>query len=663
MVALLSSLLLLVVLVELPNALVIAGDCPLDFSWANFTLAASTCAIPGERAQCCRYINAFVAISIAHYANATGKLGVPSAFSEICLNSVSETFGSYGIPTGASLFCGLGPKIQVSYLCSGRETVLEMMQSPNFADVISNCGVPLSLENNCRRCLNTGILYLHHLVGPENNIALSMCRDAVFVVLANQGGNMSPEDMASCFFGVKGLNIFPGPSSQVQQHTSPPSPLSIQSSVQNQTSQNNSPLKRHHNRHQLLLISAVGVVVIAVSVLLLLITLLLIHKKSKELAITDDPIETSRSSPPARALKCQDGPSPMFRRFCYKETLKATKNLSTVIGKGGFGTVYKAEFSDGSIVAVKRMNKISKQGEEEFCREIELLARLHHRHLVALKGFCIKRNERFLVYEYMVNGCLKDHLHAAERTPLSWLTRLQIATDVANALEYLHFYCNPPLCHRDIKSSNILLDENFVAKVADFGLAHASRSGAITFEPVNTDICGTPGYLDPEYVVTQELTEKSDIYSYGVLLLELLTGRRVIQDGKNIVEWSHKFLSSNSKLHELVDPAIAHNFDFEHVKIVVEIIKWCTHREGRARPSIKQVLRMLSECFDTMQCQEEGWEMRRDSQTRMQGNEFIPHSGDPRCLMSSSSTTRSYCSRSILLDTGSPQSPRGTFCV
>ncbi|RZR98098.1 hypothetical protein BHM03_00027405 [Ensete ventricosum] len=114
------------------------------------------------------------------------------------------------------------------------------------------------------------------------------------------------------------------------------------------------------------------------------------------------------------------------------------------------------------------MDKVSKQGEEEFCREIELLARLHHRHLVALKGFCAERNEsyRFLVYEYMENGSLKDHLHSSGRKRLSWRTRLQIAIDVANALEYLHFYCDPPLCHRDIKSSNILLDEKFVAKVS-----------------------------------------------------------------------------------------------------------------------------------------------------------------------------------------------------
>ncbi|XP_020592211.1 probable receptor-like protein kinase At1g49730, partial [Phalaenopsis equestris] len=493
MLALLIGLLFSVVLLEVRGVVAITGVCPLDFSWANFSSAISACSDPNERGHCCRYINALVTISIAHYANETGKLGVPSAFSEICLNSVSETFGLHGVPDSALVFCGLGPKIQVSYQCSGRGTVLEMMQSPNFSDVLNNCEMPLTLEDNCRRCLNSGILYLRGLMGLDNNVAMSMCRDAVFVVLATQVGNVSAVDMASCFFGVQMPRNLPGLSSQLIPPTSPQSPLSIQSTGQNQTNVTGTPLKKHHHSYLLTLIPAVGVVVITVAVLLLLILLVLIQKKIKELKFSDDHIEKSRRSSPLQSVyKCQDGPYPMFQQFSFKETMKATDNFSTIIGKGGFGTVYKAQFSDGTIGAVKRINKISKQGEEEFCRELELLARLHHRHLVALRGFCIDRNERFLVCEYMENGCLKDHLHAPGRPPLSWHARLQIAIDVANALEYLHFYCNPPLCHRDIKSSNILLNGNFVAKVADFGLAHASRSGTISFEPVSTDIRGTP---------------------------------------------------------------------------------------------------------------------------------------------------------------------------
>ncbi|KAK3420577.1 hypothetical protein EUGRSUZ_G01424 [Eucalyptus grandis] len=282
------------------------------------------------------------------------------------------------------------------------------------------------------------------------------------------------------------------------------------------------------------------------------------------------------------------------------------------------------------------------------------------------------------MYEYMANGSLKDHLHNSN--PLSWRTRIQIAIDVANALEYLHFYCDPPLCHRDIKSSNILLDENFFAKVADFSLAHASKDGSICFEPVNTDVRGTPGrkscplvndlhcfnqylsltffprFMDPEYVITQELTEKSNVYSYGVLLLEM-----------NLVEWSQTYLTSTLRIPELVDPRIKDTFDFDQLQTIVSIVQRCTQPEGRARPSVKQILRLLYETSDPvhsgfLQTDEEGEfggcaGQGRASKGKMHKNDAVFNSSDVRYLVSSSSTSRSHGSRSFLLESGSPQSP------
>lgn len=171
-------------------------------------------------------------------------------------------------------------------------------------------------------------------------------------------------------------------------------------------------------------------------------------------------------------------------------------------------------------------------------------------------------------------------------------------------------------------------------------------------------------------MVTQELTEKSDVYSYGVLLLELVTGRRAIQESRNLVEWSQKFMVMDSRLPELVDPAITGSFDLEQLQTVVRIVRWCTQREGRARPSIKQVLRLLYERLDpvytgfvqAVEDEDEGTDCGgRSNRGKVQGSDVIFHSGDGRCLQSSSSTSRSYCSRSFLLETGSPQSPPGTF--
>ncbi|KAJ6671216.1 hypothetical protein OIU85_015022 [Salix viminalis] len=441
---------------QLPSTM---ADCPLDLSGSNFTLAAAMCSDKDKRGQCCRYINAFVAVSIARYANATSNLGVASNVSDICLRSISQTMQLYGVPSNATFFCGFGTKVLVNYECKGRTTVTQMLESPKYESVAQNCRLPLSLKSDCKRCLNAGIIYLHHLVGTDNNVTLSTCRDATFTALASQFDDALAVEIASCFFGVQGLNIPSEPPPSADTPEAPPTPLTAA----------------------------------AVAFVMLIVLIVLIRRKSRELDESENIDKTfSRAIPPPRPTrKFQEGPASMLRKFSYKETMKATDNFNTIIGQGGFGTVFKAEFSGGLVAAVKRMNKVSEQAEEEFCREIELLARLHHRHLVALRGFCIKKNERFLMYEYMANGSLKDHLHSPG-SPLSWQTRMQIAIDVANALEYLHFYCDPPLCHRDIKSSNILLDENFVAKVADFGLAHASKDGSICFEPVNTDIRGTP---------------------------------------------------------------------------------------------------------------------------------------------------------------------------
>ncbi|KAL6494713.1 hypothetical protein OROGR_031513 [Orobanche gracilis] len=620
------GLLLVLVLLEVRLSLTMAAnDCPLDLSWCNFTQAASLCSNHDDRGKCCRYINALVAISISRYANSTTNLGVPSELSDICIHTIAKTFELYGVRKNAMVFCGFGTKILVNYECQGRSTVSQMLQSPKFSDVAENCETPLSGDNTCRKCLNAGILYLRNLLGPVDNVTLSTCRDATFVAIADQVNYFSTIDIASCFFGVQGL-ITPTASATPPVAASP-----------NQLPLNTSVRNRHH--YHLTVVPGIGIAVTAFAITMVAVLVVLIYRKRRELNDSDINEETSSKAIALSARNFQDGASCMFRKFSYKETKKATNNFSTVIGQGGFGTVYKAEFQDCLAAAVKRMSKVSEQADDDFCRELELLARLHHRHLVALRGFCVERHERFLMYEFMANGSLKDHLHTGE---------------------YLHFYCDPPLCHRDIKSSNILLDENCVAKVADFGLVHASKDGSICFEPVNTDVRGTPGYLDPEYVITQELTEKSDIYSYGVVLLELVTGRQAIQDNKNIVEWSKVFLTSDSRITELVDPYLGDAFDFGQLQTVVALMTWCTQREGRARPSIKQVLRLLNESADPLhsgfiEAVEDEECGENESKRRESRGKNLHSSGVGRCLASSSSTTRSHCSRSFLPEMGSPQ--------
>ncbi|KAG6494098.1 hypothetical protein ZIOFF_049117 [Zingiber officinale] len=184
--------------------------CPLDMSWWNLTAANSVCSNQNERAKCCRYINAFIAVSVAHYANSTGMLGVPPELSDVCYSSINETLISSGMPSNAIMLCGLGLKIRVSYQCAGRGTISDMLQSPNFDEFNKNCKLALSLDNSCRMCLTSGLSYLRHLVGEQDNVTLNTCHDAAFVAIANQGDNSSVIDLASCFFSVKVLSIYPG---------------------------------------------------------------------------------------------------------------------------------------------------------------------------------------------------------------------------------------------------------------------------------------------------------------------------------------------------------------------------------------------------------------------------------------------------------------------
>ncbi|KAF0925352.1 hypothetical protein E2562_016610 [Oryza meyeriana var. granulata] len=228
------------------------------------------------------------------------------------------------------------------------------------------------------------------------------------------------------------------------------------------------------------------------------------------------------------------------RCFTYEEMAAATNNfdLSAQVGQGGYGIVYKGILADGTVAAIKRAHEDSLQGSREFCTEIELLSRLHHRNLVTLVGYCDEENEQMLVYEFMPNGTLRDLLSAKSKRPLSFGLRLHIALGTSKGILYLHTEADPPIFHRDVKASNILLDSKYVAKVADFGLSRLAPVPDVQGDVpahVSTVVKGTPGYLDPEYFLTHKLTDKSDVYSLGVVFLEMLTAMKPIEHGKNIV--------------------------------------------------------------------------------------------------------------------------------
>ncbi|RVX06466.1 Proline-rich receptor-like protein kinase PERK8 [Vitis vinifera] len=227
--------------------------------------------------------------------------------------------------------------------------------------------------------------------------------------------------------------------------------------------------------------------------------------------------------------------------FSYEELVEATDGFSSqnLLGEGGFGCVYKGFLADGREVAVKQLKIGGGQGEREFKAEVEIISRVHHRHLVSLVGYCISEHQRLLVYDFVPNDTLHYHLHGEGRPVMDWATRVKVAAGAARGIAYLHEDCHPRIIHRDIKSSNILLDMNFEAQVSDFGLAKLALDANTH---VTTRVMGTFGYMAPEYASSGKLTEKSDVYSFGVVLLELITGRKPVDASQplgdeSLVEW------------------------------------------------------------------------------------------------------------------------------
>ncbi|XP_038684343.1 BRASSINOSTEROID INSENSITIVE 1-associated receptor kinase 1-like [Tripterygium wilfordii] len=290
-----------------------------------------------------------------------------------------------------------------------------------------------------------------------------------------------------------------------------------------------------------------------------------------------------------------------LKRFSLRELQVATDAFSNknILGRGGFGKVYKGRLADGSLVAVKRLKEERTQGGElQFQTEVEMISMAVHRNLLRLRGFCMTPTERLLVYPYMANGsvasCLRDRPES--QSPLVWPARKQIALGAARGLAYLHDHCDPKIIHRDVKAANILLDEEFEAVVGDFGLAKLMD---YKDTHVTTAVRGTIGHIAPEYLSTGKSSEKTDVFGYGVMLLELITGQRAFDlarlandDDVMLLDWV-KGLLKDKKLEILVDADMQGNYIDEEVEKLIQVAVLCTQGSPMERPKMSEVVRML----------------------------------------------------------------------
>lgn len=298
-----------------------------------------------------------------------------------------------------------------------------------------------------------------------------------------------------------------------------------------------------------------------------------------------------------------------FRKFTYAELKKASRNFSEEIGRGGSAVVYKGVLSDSRVAAIKYL-KEAIQGEAEFLAEISTIGRLNHMNLIEIWGFCAEGNHRLLVYEYMEHGSLAKNLSSDE---LDWKKRYEIALGTARGLAYLHEECLEWVLHCDVKPQNILLNSDYQPKVADFGLSKLLNRSAID-NSLFSKIRGTRGYMAPEWVFNLPITSKVDVYSYGIVVLEMITGWRstrnhanddsIVVEPRRLVTWVKENIKGTnervSQIKDIVDPTIKGDFDMRRIEILIDVALQCAEEDKDARPTMRQVVDMLlhQDCYE-----------------------------------------------------------------
>ncbi|KAI4389242.1 hypothetical protein MLD38_001490 [Melastoma candidum] len=334
-----------------------------------------------------------------------------------------------------------------------------------------------------------------------------------------------------------------------------------------------------------------------------------IYEKSRDEpevpAGSSTPTSCTGSAPSTPKVSEELKVAPHLRKFSFSDLKTATRNFrpESLLGEGGFGCVFKGWIEEdgtapvkpgaGLTVAVKTLNHDGLQGHKEWLAEVSFLGNLRHKNLVKLIGYCIEDDQRLLVYEFMPRGSLENHLFRRS-LPLPWSIRMKIALGAARGLAFLHEEAERPVIYRDFKTSNILLDADYNAKLSDFGLAKDAPEGDKTH--VSTRVMGTYGYAAPEYVMTGHLTSKSDVYSFGVVLLEMLTGRRSMDKNRpngehNLVEWAKPYLEDRRRFFRLIDPRLEGHFSIKGVQKAAQLASLCLRRDQKARPLMSEAER------------------------------------------------------------------------
>ncbi|KAI9119202.1 hypothetical protein K1719_009877 [Acacia pycnantha] len=537
------------------------APCPLNFTILNVVAGGDQPSL--DSGTICDFSRSSIHLVLSDYLRRTGFFLPPLNSSDTCWDNFQKFINQYRPNLDVRATCGF----QTTWISQGCQNIttkddfVSQIPSSRIQDAGRNCNQ--SLENNspCALC-TTSLSAMQPFVKGNSTTNVSDCTAYPPIYAAAFANQAGPADrgVAQCMF----LLSFNSPGSPGNKRTI--------------------------------------VIVVAVIVCLLALTLVIVglwlHRRSKKKGKRG--ISKTEMSVVVSGLDSMKESTTLIK-FTFDDIKKATRNFSrdNIIGRGGYGNVYKGLLPDGTEVALKRFKNCSASGDASFTHEVEVIASVRHVNLLALRGYCtattnLEGHQRIIVCDLVQNGSLHDHLFDSSGKKLSWPVRQQIALGTARGLAYLHYGAQPSIIHRDIKASNILLDEKFEAKVADFGLAKFNPEG---MTHMSTRVAGTMGYVAPEYALYGQLTERSDVFSYGVVLLELLSGKKALQmneDGQpsslSDLAWS---LVRAGRALDVVEDGMPEPGSPEVLEKYVLIAVLCSHPQLYARPTMDQVVKML----------------------------------------------------------------------
>ncbi|CAI0395405.1 unnamed protein product [Linum tenue] len=545
-----------------------AAPCPLDFTVLR-RLYDPTNPPAIDSSQTCQYIRQGLRLVQSDYLRRTSRFLPPLSSADSCWRSYQQLINDSLPNFDIRRSCGF----QSSWISQGcmnittRQEFETLASNSSLSDVVSNCNQPLENNSPCAACTaSLSRLQALHLTGPPvGNVSDCQAYPSIYAAAVVNGPGPADKGTAKCLFLLDFTSKKPS---------------------------SNSKKKKKKKRKVVLVIVCVGVILGG-------------FNRYGKLKRKRRRSERSGMENVSSTRLDNISQSTTVVKFKFDEIKKATRSFSrdSIIGKGGYGNVYKGRLFDDSEVAVKRFKNCSAAGDASFAHEVEVIASVRHVNLVALRGYCIattsmEGHQRIIVCELMKNGSLHDHLFAAANNSssgkLSWPVRQKIALGTARGLAYLHYGAQPGIIHRDIKASNILLDEKFEPKVADFGLAKFNPEG---MTHLSTRVAGTMGYVAPEYALYGQLTERSDVYSYGVVLLELLSGKKALlneelQQPCLLTDWAWSLVKEGRGLG-VVEDGMPELGDADVMERYVLVAVLCSHPQLYARPTMDQVVKML----------------------------------------------------------------------